>query len=321
MTTPLKEFFPEIEPYSTGFLDVSHGHQLYWEQSGNPDGVPVVFLHGGPGGGTSPQHRRFFDPAFYRIILFDQRGSGKSTPHASVENNTRALLVGDIETMRAHLKINTWHVFGGSWGSTLALSYAIAHSQKCISLMLRGIFLLEQDELDWFYYNLRHIYPDEWEKFVSIIPEAERGDLVNAYAKRLNSTNKDEQYTAAVAWAQYESHCSNLIPKLDLLTTESQKAFALAIARIESHYFTNEVIPPEHSMLKSIDRIRHIPATIIHGRYDVICPIQAGYKLHKAWPEATFITVPTGGHSAFDPPVRSELILATERAKTISYSL
>lgn len=312
----MNELFPEIAPYSTGYLDVSGGHHLYWEQCGNPDGVPVVFLHGGPGGGISPMHRRFFDPDHYRIVLFDQRGAGKSTPHAGIHDNTRAHLVADIESLRAHLNINRWHVFGGSWGSTLALSYAIAHPNPCLSLILRGIFLMEQDEIDWFLYGLRHIYPDEWAHFVQVIPENERGNLLTAYHRRLNNPDPAIHMPAAIAWAQYESHCANLIKKPHPIETENDRAFALAISRIECHFFTNDVLPPEKSLLNDIDRIRHIPATIIHGRYDVICPLQAGYKLHRAWPEAAFIVVPDGGHSAFDPAIRAELIKATEKAKT-----
>lgn len=312
----MTELFPEISPYSTGYLDVPGGHHLYWEQCGHPDGVPVVFLHGGPGGGIAPAHRRFFDPVYYRIILFDQRGSGKSTPHAGLTDNTRAHLVSDIEALRAHLNIDRWHVFGGSWGSTLALSYAIAHPQPCLSLILRGIFLIEQDEIDWFLYGLRHIYPDEWTTFVSLIPEVERGDLLTAYHNRLNHPDPAVHMPAAVKWAQYESHCANLIKKPHPIETENDHAFALAISRIECHFFRNDVIPPEQSLLRQIDRIRHIPTTIIHGRYDVICPLQAGYKLHQAWPEAEFVIVPDGGHSAFDPPIRTELIKATEKAKT-----
>lgn len=316
MNTPLIPLFPDINPYASGYIDVSHGHHLYWEQCGNPEGTPILFLHGGPGGGTSPHHRRLFDPNFYRIILMDQRGSGKSTPHASINHNTRRDLVADIETLRAHLNIDRWHIFGGSWGSTLALSYAVSHPQTCRSLILRGIFLMEQDEIDWFLYGLRHVYPDEWETFTQDIPEIERHDLLSAFHVRLNNPDPRIALTSAIKWAQYESHCANLIKKEHPIITENDRAFALAISRIECHYFMNEVIPPQHSLLKGIDKIRHIPGIIIHGRYDMICPLQAGYKLHHAWPEAKFIVVPDAGHSAFDPPIRSELIKATEHAKT-----
>lgn len=305
-------------PYSTGFLPVSHGHQLYWEQCGNPDGVPVVFLHGGPGGGISPAHRDFFDPDFYRIILFDQRGSGRSTPHASTHHNTRAHLVADIEVLRRHFNISRWHVFGGSWGSTLALSYAAAHADRCQSLILRGIFLMEQDEIDWFLYGLRNVYPDEWDEFVSVIPENERKNLLKAFHKHLNGSDKQLQMHAAVKWARYESHCANLIKKEHPIVTDDDKAFALAISRIECHFFRNDVIKPRHSLLKQVPRFRHVPATIIHGRYDMICPMQAAHKLHVAWPEADYIVVPDGGHSAFDPAIKARLIEATENAKKIA---
>ncbi|MBN8522029.1 MAG: prolyl aminopeptidase [Alphaproteobacteria bacterium] len=316
MNTPLIPLFPDINPYASGYIDVSHGHHLYWEQCGNPEGTPILFLHGGPGGGTSPHHRRLFDPNFYRIILMDQRGSGKSTPHASINHNTRQDLVADINVLRTHLNIDRWHVFGGSWGSTLALSYAIAYPHTCRSLILRGIFLMEQDEIDWFLYGLRHVYPDEWGAFTSDIPVTEQHDLLSAFQSRLNHPDPRIALESAIKWAQYESHCANLIKKEHPIITENDKAFALAISRIECHYFINEVIKPENSLLKSIDKIRHIPGTIIHGRYDMICPLQAGYKLHRAWPEAQFIIVPDAGHSAFDPPIRSELIKATEHAKT-----
>ena len=221
------------------------------------------------------------------------------------------------EVLRRHLNISRWHVFGGSWGSTLALSYAASHADKCQSLILRGIFLMEQDEIDWFLYGLRHVYPDEWDEFVSIIPERERGNLLKAYHKRLNGTDKNLQIAAAIKWAQYETHCANLIPKRETLVTDSQKAFALAISRIECHYFRNDVIKPRHSLLKQVPRFRHVPAIIIHGRYDMICPIQAAHKLHLAWPEAEYIIVPDAGHSAFDPAIKARLLEATENAKNI----
>ncbi len=314
----LLDLFPPLSPYATGFLDVEQPHSLYWEQSGNPDGVPVLFLHGGPGAGSSPRHRRFFDPDHYRIILFDQRGAGRSTPLGCLENNTTAHLVDDIERLRVRLNIEKWHLFGGSWGSTLALSYARAHPERCISMILRGIFLMEQPEIDWFLYGIKMIFPEAWEQFAAMIDPDHHDDLLNAYYALLTD-DKDPraQGDAAITWALYESACSSLIPNYETITTEEQKSHATAIARIEAHYFKHGVIAPEDSLLNDIDKIRAIPATIIQGRYDIICPIHTANKLHNAWPEADYIVVPDGGHAALDPAIRSRLIEATENAKTI----
>lgn len=315
---PLLDLFPAIEPYATGFLDVDNGqHNLYWEQSGNPEGTPILFLHGGPGAGASPKHRSFFDPDHYRIVIFDQRGAGRSTPMGSLENNTLPHLIADIESLRSHLKIEHWHLFGGSWGSTLALAYAQAHPDRCLSMILRGIFMMERTELDWFLHGMREIFPEAWEQFAAPIPESERGDLLEAYYKRLTGDDPKIRMEAAIAWSLYESACASLLPNYETITTEDQKKFALAVARIEAHFFRNQILKPEPSLLDGIDKIRHIPATIIHGRYDIICPIRTAYKLHQLWPEADYIVVPDGGHSASDPPIRSRLIEATENAKTI----
>lgn len=316
--TPLMDLFPAITPYSSGYLAVEEPHEIYWEQSGNPDGVPIVMLHGGPGAGTSPVHRQFFDPNHYRIILFDQRGSGKSTPAACLINNTTNHLVSDIETLREHLNIDKWHVFGGSWGSTLALSYASKHSDKIKSMILRGIFLMEEEEINWFLYGIKTIYPESWEQFISIIPKNEHDDLLNAYHKRLNSSDKKIQLEAAMSWSLYESACSSLIPNYEIITTDEQRNHALAIAIIESHYFKTQAINKSDSLLNQIDKFRSIPTTIIQGRYDIICPIITANNLHKEWAEADYIVVPDGGHSASDPPVRSRLIEATENMKSIS---
>jgi len=315
--TPLLDFFPEIKPYSSAFLSLDNGHEMYWEQSGNPHGAPVVVLHGGPGGGTAPLQRRFFDPDHYRIILFDQRGAGRSSPIGSVENNTRMTLVADMEKVRAHLRIEQWHIFGGSWGSTLALSYASLYPQNCLSLILRSIFLLEQNEIDWWLYGARSLFPEAWEQFSDFIPQEERHDLVSAYHKRLMGTDAKAAQDAAIHWALYESACSSLIPNYETITTEEQKARVLALARIECHYFKNEVIPPAQSLLKSIEKFRAIPATIIHGRYDAVCPLSTAYRLHQAWPEADYVVVQDGGHSALDPAIRSRLIEASENAKSL----
>lgn len=312
---PLLDLFPAIEPYSSGFLAVDSLHQLYWEQSGNPNGVPVLMLHGGPGGGTSPGHRRFFDPEYFRIILFDQRGAGKSSPHGSLTDNTTEHLIADIEKLRAHLSVKRWHIFGGSWGSTLALRYGIAYPERCISFALRGIFLMTDEEIHWFLYGIRSIFPEAWEEFTSILSEEEKADILPSYYKRLTSPDKAVQMEAAIDWALYESACASLIPNYETITTNEQKAKALAISRIEAHYFLNETMDGEKAILRSIDRIRTIPCVIIQGRYDVICPIKTAYALHQAWPEAEYRVVGDGGHSALDPAIRSHLVEATEHIK------
>ncbi|MCD8563252.1 MAG: prolyl aminopeptidase [Alphaproteobacteria bacterium] len=314
---PSMDLFPLLTPYSSGFLAVDATHNLYWEQSGNPDGVPVVLVHGGPGAGATPTHRRFFDPDHYRIIIFDQRGAGRSTPLGSLENNTTEHLISDMEALRAHLRIERWHLFGGSWGSTLSMAYAARHPQHCISLILRGIFLCEQDEIDWFLYGMRHIFPEAWEQFAHFLPEEEQDDILNAYYKYLTGDDLTLKMNAAIAWTLYEGACSSLLPNFETITTEEQKQHALALSRIECHYFINEVRGGTlmKSLLHDLDILRKIPATIIQGRYDLICPIRTAYKLHQLWPEADYVVVPDAGHSALDPSLRSRLIEATEHAK------
>lgn len=316
-TKPLLDLFPEITPYSTGYLDVDSQHQIYWEQNGNPDGVPILFLHGGPGMGATATHRRFFDPDYYRIIIFDQRGSGRSTPVGCVENNSPDLLVQDIETLRTHLSIESWHVFGGSWGSTLALLYASHAPERCISLILRGIFLMGSEEIDWFLYGMQTLFPEVWEEFSAHIPANEQEDLLKAYYERLTDGDEQTRMNAAIQWALYESACSSLIPNYETITTENQKNNAYAVSRIEAHYFRNYAFTEATSLLNNIKIFRPIPAVIVQGRYDAVCPIQTAYKLHQLWPEADYIVVPDGGHSALDPAIRSRLIEATENAKTI----
>lgn len=311
------DLFPPLAPYSTGFLKVDSVHTIYWEQSGNPDGVPVVLLHGGPGAGATPTHRRFFDPEHYRIVIYDQRGAGRSHPLGELRSNTTELLVADMEALRRHLGITQWHVFGGSWGSTLALLYATQYPERCLSLILRGIFLNEKSENDWFLNGMKNIFPEAWEQFVSIIPEGERGDLLDAYYARLTGTDEEKKIEAGVQWSLYESACSSLLANYETVTTEDQKQHAVALARIEAHYFKHEAILPEKSLLGRIDAIRSIPSVIIHGRYDVICPIATAHKLHQAWPEADYVIVPDAGHSALDPPLRSRLVEATENFKRI----
>lgn len=314
---PLMDLFPPITPYSSGYMAVDDPHEIYWEQSGNPDGVPVLFIHGGPGAGCSPIHRQFFDPDYYRIILFDQRGAGRSTPHASLENNTTYALIRDIEQLREHLHIDKWHLFGGSWGSTLALAYAADHASRCLSMVLRGIFLMNQEGIDWLLYENKNIFPEAWEQFVDIIPEYERDDLLSAYYKRLTSDDKKVKMEAAMSWSLYESACASLIPNYEIITTDEQRDRALAISRIECHFFVHELYDKRRGIISKVDRFRHIPTTIIQGRYDVICPIISAHRLHCAWPEADYIVVPDGGHSALDPTIRSRLIEATENVKTL----
>ncbi len=315
---PLLDLFPALAPYSSGFLSVENEtHQLYWEQSGNPHGVPVLLLHGGPGAGATPMHRRFFDPDHYRIIIFDQRGAGRSTPLGSLVHNTTEHLVQDIETLRAHLKIPRWHIFGGSWGSTLALSYAAHFPAHCLSLILRGIFLCEQIEIDWFLYGMKTIFPEAWEQFANLLPPEERHHILNGYYARLTGDDPVQQLQAAICWTLYEGACSSLLPNYETITTPEQKKHAIALASIEAHYFKHCVFTPEKSLLNHLAALRNIPTSIIQGRYDVICPIVTANRLHQLWPEADYIVVPDAGHSALDPALRSRLIEATEHAKTI----
>ncbi|KAH0713926.1 hypothetical protein KY285_009142 [Solanum tuberosum] len=314
-----KDLYPSIEPYCTGFLKVSDLHTIYWEQSGNPNGRPVVFFHGGPGGGTSPNNRRFFDPVFYRIILFDQRGAGKSKPHACLEENTTWDLVGDIEKLREHLKIPEWQVFGGSWGSTLALAYSISHPEKVTGIILRGIFLLRKKEIDWFYEGgAAAIYPDVWEPFRDLIPEEERKCFVKAYHKRLNSNILETQYAAARAWTKWEMMTSHLLPNEENIKRGDDDDFSLAFARIENHYFINKgFFSSDSFLLDNVEKIKHIKTIIVQGRYDVCCPMMSAWDLHKAWPEAEFIVVPGAGHSANEPGIAAELVAANEKLKNV----
>lgn len=314
---PLLDLFPPLAPYSSGFLTVDNIHTLYWEQSGNPEGVPVLFLHGGPGGGGSPRHRQFFDPDHYRIIIFDQRGAGRSTPVGNTVNNTLPHLLSDIETLRLHLTIERWHLFGGSWGSTLAIAYAEEHPERCISMTLYGIFLMEQSEIDWFLYGIKSIFPEAWEQFAGVIPEDRRYDLLDAYYELLTNGPMENRIDAAISWTLYESACVSLLPNFETITTEEQKTAAYAMASIEAHFFRNHVISEDQSLLNHIDRLRSIPATIIHGRYDIMSPILTAHKLHQLWPEADYVIVANAGHSSHEPGIRSRLIEATEHAKTL----
>ncbi|MBX3125200.1 MAG: prolyl aminopeptidase [Polyangiaceae bacterium] len=310
-----RTLYPELQPFATGTLPVGDGHELYYEQSGNPQGKPVVFLHGGPGGGTDPKQRRFFDPERYRIVLFDQRGCGKSTPHASLVGNTTWHLVSDIEALRERLGIERWQVFGGSWGSTLALAYAQQHPERVTELVLRGIFLLRRSELLWFYQEgTSRLFPEAWESFLEPIPLVERGDLISAYHRRLTHEDPEVRLRAARAWSVWEATTSHLYVDPAHVAHSGESEFSLAFARIECHYFINGgFLRSESQLLDDAERIRHIPTIIVQGRYDVVCPAQSAWELSRALPDAELRIVPDSGHSAFEPGIVSELVLATDR--------
>jgi proline iminopeptidase len=306
--------YPPIEPRITGMLPVSPLHTLYYEESGNPAGFPVVFVHGGPGAGTDPAHRRFFAPDRYRIILFDQRGSGRSTPHAELRENTTWDLVADMEKLRAHLGISRWAVFGGSWGSTLALAYAETHPEVVTGLVLRGIFLLRDSEIDWFYQGgADMLFPDAWQDYLAPIPPEERGDLVTAYYKRLTSDDMEVRLAAARAWSIWEGRTSKLIVSEEMVQKFDEPAFALAFARIECHYFIHRgFFGRDDHLLHYASRLRDIPGYIVQGRYDVVCPMRSAWDLHHAWPEARLTIVPDAGHSAFETGIELALLDATD---------
>ena len=310
------DLYPKIEPYDRGMLDVGDGHQLYYEQSGNPAGVPVVFLHGGPGAGSNPAHRRFFDPEFYRIVVFDQRGAGRSRPFASLECNTMDHLVDDIERLRRHLNIQSWLAFGGSWGSTLALVYALRHADRCRGLVIRGIFLGSKAELDWFLYGMRVVFPEAWRRFAEFIPAAEQVDLMTAYHARLIDPSPDVHMPAAAYWAGYETSCSNLLASPSEVPPQASSG-ALSLARIEAHYFINDVFIGDSEILDGVAAIRHLPAVVVQGRYDMVCPIKTADALVRAWPEIDYRIVPDAGHSAMEPGIRSQLVRATESMKDL----
>ncbi|HPH95600.1 MAG TPA: prolyl aminopeptidase [Anaerolineaceae bacterium] len=312
--------FPEITPYESGMLPVSSLHSLYYEQAGNPQGAPILYLHGGPGGGLSPLSARFYDPEFYRIVLFDQRGSGKSTPHAELRDNTTWALVEDIEKLRQKLGIERWLVFGGSWGSTLALTYAICHPDRVKGLILRGIFMARQSELNWLYQDgASHVYPDGWEAFSGFIPTDERDDLVTAYYRRLTGEDEQMRLKAAAAWSRWEEYASRLLVNLEDIDKEVDPVTLLPVARIETHYFVNKgFFEHENWLLEGARRINHIPTRIIQGRYDMVCPATTAWELKKAMPDADLRIVPDGGHSVRDEGIGSGLIAATEDFKTLA---
>lgn len=316
MTTPSQRrgLYPEIEPYDQGMLAVDARHTLYFEQCGNPSGKPVVMLHGGPGAGCNAKMRRFHDPSRYRIVLFDQRGAGRSTPHADLVDNTTWDLVADIERLRLHLGIERWQVFGGSWGSTLALAYAETHPQRVSGMVLRGIFLLRRWELEWFYQQgASRLYPDAWQHYLAAIPEVEHHDLISAFHRRLTHADTATRLSAARAWSIWEGATSFLYPDPDFVSAHDDAEFALAFARIECHYFVNKgFFDRETQLLDEIEKIRSIPGVVAQGRYDVVCPAQSAWDLTRAWPEAKLVIVPDAGHSAMEPGILHALISATD---------
>lgn len=306
--------YPPIEPYKTGFFPVSGGHELYWEESGNPKGKPVIFLHGGPGSGTDVGHRCFFNPSLYRIVLMDQRGCGKSRPHSSLHENTTWHLVGDLEELRKHLQIDAWVVFGGSWGSALALAYAETYPSFVLALILRGIFLCRQQELRWFYqFGAHHLFPDAWDPYISFIPLEERHDLIRAYYQRLTSSESTVRKEAAKIWSQWETSALRLLPEIKPPRDTAEEHHDDAIARIECHYFIHHgFFKTDNWLIEHVSSIRHIPAIIIHGRYDIICPLLNAWELSKAWPEAKLEIIPGAGHSSGEPGITDALIRATD---------
>lgn len=309
------ELFPPITPYQHGMMAVDDLHTIYWEECGNPNGVPVLFLHGGPGAGCSPTHRRFFDPTAWRVILHDQRGCGRSTPHSETRQNTTDLLIADIEQLRKQRGIERWHVFGGSWGSTLALAYAQSHPECVRSLTLRGICLLQWRELHWFMQGLRTVFPEVWQKFASIIPAHRHDDLLTAYGEIFDGDNAALKQKATQLWLEYETTCSTLLPTPEaaqVLNSDDQRS---AMPIMECHYFRHNRFTPDDLLLRNVDPIRHIPTVIVQGRYDMVCPIITADELHQAWPEADYVVVPDAGHSALESGIRSALIAATEKFK------
>jgi len=316
-SAPRAALFPPLDPYRRGNLAVDALHTLPWEECGNPVGVPVVFLHGGPGGGCSPRHRQFFDPSFYRIVLFDQRGAGHSTPVGEVRHNTTQKLVGNLEKLRQALEIERWLVFGGSWGSTLALAYGEAHPGRCLGFVLRGIFLGRASELDWFMDGMGLFFPEARRKFIEALPVEERAEPLPNFYRRLTDPDPAIHLPVAHAWSVYEGACSSLTPNPETIGESDDDAAALALARIEAHYFVNRIFLREASLLENVGPIRHLPCTIVQGRYDVVCPPVTAFDLHDAWPEAELVVVPDAGHSAWEPGITRELVVATEKMKAL----
>jgi proline iminopeptidase len=314
MSSELRNLYPEIEPFESGTLDVGDGHTIYWERVGTKGGKPAVFLHGGPGGTISPRHRRLFDPKLYDVILFDQRGCGKSTPNASIDANTTWHLVADIERLREMAGFDKWLVFGGSWGSTLALAYAETHPERVSELVVRGIYTLTRAELDWYYqFGVSQMFPDKWERFLAPIPEAERGDMMAAYRKRLVGQDRKAQVEAAIAWSEWEGQTITLLPEPETSDVFGEADYAVAFARIENHYFVHAGWLEEGQLLRDAGKLKDIPGVIIHGRYDMPCPAHYAWQLHKAWPKAEFFLIEGAGHAYSEPGILDRLIYATDK--------
>jgi proline iminopeptidase len=309
----LPDLFPAIEPYASGLLRLDGRHRMYWEQSGNPAGVPVVFVHGGPGAGTAPAHRRFFDPDRYRIILFDQRGAGLSLPTADITDNTTPHLVEDMERLRKHLGLDAWLVFGGSWGSTLALAYGQEYPERCLGFILRGVFLFRQDEVDWFIHGMGRLFPEAGRRFVGHIPPEERGDLLGAYYRRLTDPDPRVHGPAAEVWCWYEESCSRLVPRPCLPGEGRPLPAVVAMARIEAHYMMHGGFMDENQLLRRLALLHRHPVSIVQGRYDVVCPIATADELARVWPGAQYTVVPDAGHSAMEPGIRTALVAATQK--------
>jgi proline iminopeptidase len=309
------ELYPEIEPYATGRLVLSPPHEMYWEQSGTPDGVPILFLHGGPGAGAAPSHRRYFDPTHYRIVIYDQRGAGRSTPLGELDGNTTPALVADIEVLRQHLGIERWMIFGGSWGSTLALAYAQAHPARCLALILRGIFLARPNEIDWFMSGMARFFPEHWRAFTNHLPAEERDDLLGNFYRRLVDSDPEIHMPAARAWSRYEGACSTLLPSPETIADFDRDDMALGLSRIEAHYFVNDIFLRPGELIANIARIRDIPGYLVQGRYDMVCPPVTAALLASAWPAADLTIVPDSGHSSMEPGIRSKLIAITDRLR------
>ena len=313
--SPDPSLYPDCAPHASGMLPLDALHTMYWEECGNASGPPMLFIHGGPGGGSLPHHRRFYDPSFWRIVLYDQRGAGRSTPAAELRENTTAHLIEDIERLREHLRVDKWLLFGGSWGSTLALLYAQAHPERVSGLVLRGVFLATRAEIDWFMHGMSRIFPEAWREFAHFLPPDERGDVLGNYHRRLANDDRRVHAPAAHAWDRYESACSTLLPKRSGSGRLDGDAGAIAIARIEAHYFTHDAFIEPDAVLANIGRIRALPCTIVQGRYDIICPPAAADALARAWPEAEYIVVPDAGHSVREPGTTRELIAAVQRMR------
>lgn len=309
--------YPEIEPHAVGMLRLDALHSMYWEESGSANGIPVVFLHGGPGAGSTPKHRRFFDPGAYRIIVYDQRGAGRSTPLGELHDNTTPHLVADLETLRRHLDVKRWIIFGGSWGSTLAIAYAEAHPERCLALILRGIFLCRRTEISWFLYGLRDIFPEAWERFSGFLPQEERGDLLRNYHRRLVDPDPAVHLPAARTWSIYEGSCSTLRPSPETVDYFAGDVVALGLARIEAHYFVNDIFVPANSLLANAHRLQGIPGIIVQGRYDMVCPLVSAHELHRAWPQADYRIIPDAGHSVWEPGILQALLEASDRFKDL----